>query len=90
MIPDIVTTAKGLAGGMPLAGVTGRAELMNAVHECGLGGTYGGNPVAAAAALATIKTLRDRNLAGRAREPPPERDPGRGRQGPDHHPGRQA
>jgi 4-aminobutyrate aminotransferase/(S)-3-amino-2-methylpropionate transaminase len=68
VIPDIVTTAKGLAGGMPLAGVTGRAELMNAVHEGGLGGTYGGNPVACAAALATIKTLRDRNLAGRARE----------------------
>jgi 4-aminobutyrate aminotransferase / (S)-3-amino-2-methylpropionate transaminase / 5-aminovalerate transaminase len=68
VIPDIVTTAKGLAGGMPLAGVTGRAELMNAVHEGGLGGTYGGNPVATAAALATIKTLRDRNLAARARE----------------------
>jgi 4-aminobutyrate aminotransferase/(S)-3-amino-2-methylpropionate transaminase len=68
VIPDIITTAKGLAGGMPLAGVTGRAELMNAVHEGGLGGTYGGNPVAAAAALATINTLRDRNLAGRARE----------------------
>jgi 4-aminobutyrate aminotransferase/(S)-3-amino-2-methylpropionate transaminase len=68
VIPDIVTTAKGLAGGMPLAGVTGRAELMNAVHEGGLGGTYGGNPVACAAALATIKTLRDRNLVGRARE----------------------
>jgi 4-aminobutyrate aminotransferase/(S)-3-amino-2-methylpropionate transaminase len=57
VIPDLVTTAKGLAGGMPLAGLTGRAELMNAVHEGGLGGTYGGNPVAAAAALATIKTL---------------------------------
>ena len=68
VIPDIVTTAKGLAGGMPLSGVTGRAELMNAVHEGGLGGTYGGNPVAAVAALATIKTMRDRNLAGRARE----------------------
>ncbi len=68
VIPDIVTTAKGLAGGMPLAGVTGRAELMNAVHEGGLGGTYGGNPVAAAAALATIKVMRDRDLAGRARE----------------------
>jgi len=68
VIPDMVTTAKGLAGGMPLAAVTGRAELMNAVHEGGLGGTYGGNPVAAAAALATIKVLRDRNLAGRARE----------------------
>jgi 4-aminobutyrate aminotransferase/(S)-3-amino-2-methylpropionate transaminase len=68
VIPDIVTTAKGLAGGMPLAGVTGRAELMNAVHEGGLGGTYGGNPVATAAALATIKTMRDRNLVARARE----------------------
>lgn len=68
VVPDMVTTAKGLAGGMPLAAVTGRAELMNAVHEGGLGGTYGGNPVAAAAALATIKTMRDHNLAGRARE----------------------
>jgi 4-aminobutyrate aminotransferase/(S)-3-amino-2-methylpropionate transaminase len=64
----MVTTAKGLAGGMPLAAVTGRAELMNAVHEGGLGGTYGGNPVAAVAALATIKTMRERNLVGRARE----------------------
>jgi 4-aminobutyrate aminotransferase/(S)-3-amino-2-methylpropionate transaminase len=68
VIPDLVTTAKGLAGGMPLAAVTGRAELMNAVHEGGLGGTYGGNPVAVAAALATIQTLRDNNLAQRARE----------------------
>ena len=53
---------------MPLAGVTGRADLMNAVHEGGLGGTYGGNPVACVASLATIKTLRDRNLVERARE----------------------
>jgi len=68
VIPDIVTTAKGLAGGMPLAGVTGRAEIMNAVHEGGLGGTYGGNPVAAAASLATIKTLRNEKLHLRARE----------------------
>ena len=68
VVPDLVTTAKGLAGGMPLAAVTGRAELMNAVHEGGLGGTYGGNPVAAVAALATIKTMRDRNLVARARE----------------------
>ncbi|HEY7930848.1 MAG TPA: 4-aminobutyrate--2-oxoglutarate transaminase [Acidimicrobiales bacterium] len=67
VIPDLVTTAKGLAGGMPLAAVTGRAELMNAVHEGGLGGTYGGNPVAAAASLATISTLRDQNLGARAR-----------------------
>jgi 4-aminobutyrate aminotransferase/(S)-3-amino-2-methylpropionate transaminase len=68
VIPDLVTTAKGLAGGMPLAAVTGRADVMNAVHEGGLGGTYGGNPVAAVAALATIKTLRDRDLITRARE----------------------
>ena len=68
VVPDLVATAKGLAGGMPLAAVTGRTELMNQVHEGGLGGTYGGNPVAAVAALATIKTLRDRNLASRARE----------------------
>jgi len=67
VIPDIVATAKGLAGGMPLSAITGRTELMNAVHEGGLGGTYGGNPVAAVAALATIKTLRENNLAERAR-----------------------
>ncbi len=67
VVPDLVTTAKGLAGGMPLAAVTGRAELMNAVHEGGLGGTYGGNPVAAAAALATIRTMRERDLPARAR-----------------------
>ena len=68
VIPDLVTTAKGLAGGMPLAGVTGRAEIMNAVHEGGIGGTYGGNPVAAVAALAAIRVMRDRNLVMRARE----------------------
>ncbi len=68
VVPDIVTTAKGLAGGMPLAGVTGRAEIMNTVHEGGLGGTYGGNPVAAVAALAAIRFMRDRNLVARARE----------------------
>ena len=50
--PDLVTTAKGIAGGLPLGGVTGRAELMDAVHVSGLGGTFGGNPVACAAALA--------------------------------------
>ena len=68
VIPDMVTTAKGLAGGMPLAGVTGRADLMDAVHEGGLGGTYGGNPVASAGALASINFMRDRNLLERARE----------------------
>ena len=66
VVPDMITTAKGLAGGMPLAAVTGRAEIMNAVHEGGLGGTYGGNPVAAAAALATISTMKSEGLAARA------------------------
>jgi len=68
VVPDMITTAKGLAGGMPLAGVTGRADLMDAVHEGGLGGTYGGNPVASAAALASINFMGDRNLLERARE----------------------
>jgi 4-aminobutyrate aminotransferase/(S)-3-amino-2-methylpropionate transaminase len=68
VVPDMVTTAKGLAGGMPLAGVTGRAELMDSVHEGGLGGTYGGNPVTAVAALASINFMRDRNLLARATE----------------------
>jgi 4-aminobutyrate aminotransferase/(S)-3-amino-2-methylpropionate transaminase len=67
VVPDLITTAKGIAGGMPLAAVTGRAELMDAVHVGGLGGTYGGNPVACAAALATIETLREQDLAGAAR-----------------------
>ncbi len=64
---DLVTTAKGIAGGMPLAAVTGRAEIMDAIHEGGLGGTYGGNPVACAAALAAISVMRRDDLAGRAR-----------------------
>ena len=67
VVPDLVTTAKGIAAGMPLAAVTGRAELMDAVHAGGLGGTYGGNPVAAAAALATIKVMEDEKLDARAR-----------------------
>jgi 4-aminobutyrate aminotransferase/(S)-3-amino-2-methylpropionate transaminase len=67
VVPDLITTAKALAGGLPLGAVTGRAELMDAVHTGGLGGTYGGNPVACAAALATIATMRERDLAGRAR-----------------------
>jgi 4-aminobutyrate aminotransferase/(S)-3-amino-2-methylpropionate transaminase len=64
--PDLVTTAKGMAGGLPLAGVTGRAEIMDAVHVGGLGGTYGGNPVACAAALATIETMRELDLCAAA------------------------
>jgi 4-aminobutyrate aminotransferase/(S)-3-amino-2-methylpropionate transaminase len=66
VVPDLVTTAKGIAGGMPLAGVTGRAELLDAVHAGGLGGTYGGNPVACASALATIEVMRRDDLAGAA------------------------
>jgi 4-aminobutyrate aminotransferase/(S)-3-amino-2-methylpropionate transaminase len=65
--PDLITTAKGIAGGLPLAAVTGRAEIMDAVHPGGLGGTYGGNPIACAAALASIETMRQLDLAAAAR-----------------------
>jgi 4-aminobutyrate aminotransferase/(S)-3-amino-2-methylpropionate transaminase len=67
VVPDLITTAKGIAGGLPLAAVTGRAELMDAVHPGGLGGTYGGNPVACAAALGAIETMRELDLCARAR-----------------------
>ncbi|ATL66106.1 4-aminobutyrate--2-oxoglutarate transaminase [Nocardia terpenica] len=67
VVPDLITLAKGIAGGMPLAAVTGRADLLDAVHPGGLGGTYGGNPVACAAALATIDRMRELDLCGRAR-----------------------
>ncbi|UQU62382.1 4-aminobutyrate--2-oxoglutarate transaminase [Couchioplanes caeruleus] len=65
--PDLVTTAKGMGGGLPIAGVVGRAELMDAVHAGGLGGTYGGNPLACAAALAAVETMRELDLAAAAR-----------------------
>jgi len=65
--PDLITTAKGIAGGLPLAAVTGRAEIMDSVHPGGLGGTYGGNPIACAAALASIETMRELDLAAAAR-----------------------
>ncbi len=68
VVPDLITTAKGIAGGMPLAGVTGRAEVMDSVHAGGLGGTYGGNPVACAAALGAMETMATDDLCGRARE----------------------
>ncbi|RPE78678.1 MULTISPECIES: 4-aminobutyrate--2-oxoglutarate transaminase [unclassified Frondihabitans] len=68
IVPDLVVTAKGIAGGLPLAGVTGRAEMMDAPHVGGLGGTYGGNPLACAAALAAIETYEVDDLAGRARD----------------------
>ena len=68
IVPDIITMAKGIAGGMPLAAITGRADLLDAVHAGGLGGTYGGNPVACAAAIATLDVMRELDLPGRARE----------------------
>jgi 4-aminobutyrate aminotransferase / (S)-3-amino-2-methylpropionate transaminase / 5-aminovalerate transaminase len=67
VVPDLITTAKGIAGGLPLAAVTGRAEIMDAVHAGGLGGTYGGNPVACAAALGAIEEMRSHDLPTRAR-----------------------
>ena len=67
-MPDLITTAKGIAGGLPLAAVTGRAEVMDSVHSGGLGGTYGGNPVACAAALGAIRTMQEQDLRGRARQ----------------------
>lgn len=66
--PDLITTAKGIAGGLPLAAVTGRAEIMDEIHPSGLGGTYGGNPIACAAALGAIETIQSENLAKRANE----------------------
>ncbi len=66
VVPDLITTAKGIAGGLPLAAVTGRAELMDAVHTGGLGGTYGGNPIACAAALGAIRTIEELDLVGAA------------------------
>ena len=66
VVPDIITMAKGIGGGLPLSAITGRADLMDAVHPGGLGGTYGGNPVACAAALAAIRTMKEHDLNGRA------------------------
>ena len=66
--PDLFTLAKGIAGGLPLSAVTGRAEIMDSAHAGGLGGTYTGNPIACAAALATIETYEQENLTERARE----------------------
>ncbi|HSV41213.1 MAG TPA: 4-aminobutyrate--2-oxoglutarate transaminase [Nocardioidaceae bacterium] len=68
VVPDLIVTAKGIAGGLPLAAVTGRAEMMDAPHVGGLGGTYGGNPIACAAALAVIETIEADGLVDRARE----------------------
>jgi 4-aminobutyrate aminotransferase/(S)-3-amino-2-methylpropionate transaminase len=67
VVPDLITTAKGIAGGFPLAGVTGRADIMDAVHPGGLGGTFGGNPVACAAALGAMETMVKEDLPAAAR-----------------------
>jgi len=66
--PDLVATAKALASGLPLAAVVGRAEIMDAPHPGGLGGTFSGNPVACAAALATLDAIVDAGFLARARE----------------------
>jgi len=66
VVPDLIVTAKGIAGGLPLSAVTGRAEIMNSAHSGGLGGTYGGNPLACAAALAVIETIESEGLVQRA------------------------
>ena len=68
IIPDLIVTAKGIAGGMPLSALTGRAEIMDAPHAGGLGGTYGGNPLACAAALAALELYENGGLLERARE----------------------
>lgn len=67
IVPDLVTTAKSLGGGLPIGGITGRAEVMDAVHPCGLGGTFGGNPLACAASVAVFDMIDSHDLLGRAR-----------------------
>ncbi len=66
IVPDLITTAKGIAGGLPLSGVTGRAEVMDSVHSGGLGGTYAGNPVACAAALGALAAVEEYGLLAAA------------------------
>jgi 4-aminobutyrate aminotransferase/(S)-3-amino-2-methylpropionate transaminase len=67
VVPDLITTAKGLGGGLPIGGVTGRAEVMDAVHPGGLGSTFGGSPVSCAAALGALSEIESRGLCDRAR-----------------------
>ena len=64
--PDIMITAKSMGGGLPIAGVTGKVEIMDSVHAGGLGTTYGGNPIACAAALAVLDTFEEEDLLTRA------------------------
>jgi 4-aminobutyrate aminotransferase/(S)-3-amino-2-methylpropionate transaminase len=66
LVPDMVLSAKGIAGGLPLSGITARAEIMDAAHPGGLGGTFGGNPVSCAAAIAVFTEIETKGLLGRA------------------------
>ncbi|HTM84507.1 MAG TPA: aminotransferase class III-fold pyridoxal phosphate-dependent enzyme, partial [Mycobacterium sp.] len=66
IVPDLITMAKGLGGGLPLAAVTGRADIMDAAHAGGIGGTYSGNPVACEAALGVFETIESQGLLARA------------------------
>lgn len=66
LVPDLVLSAKGIAGGLPLAAVTGRANIMDAAHPGGLGGTFGGNPVSTAAAIAVFESIEKNNLLAEA------------------------
>jgi len=68
VVPDLITTAKSLAAGMPLGAVTGRSEIMDAPHPGGLGGTYAGNPLACAAALEVLDTITRPEFLARARD----------------------
>ena len=68
IVPDLITTAKGIAGGLPLSGVTGRAEIMDAAHPGGLGGTYAGNPLACVAAVAAMDAFEHGGLIERAQQ----------------------
>ena len=68
IVPDLIVTAKGIAGGLPLSAVTGRAQIMDAPQVGGLGGTYAGNPLACAAAIAAIRSYEEDGLIERARE----------------------
>jgi 4-aminobutyrate aminotransferase len=66
VVPDLIATAKGLGGGFPLSGVTGRAAMMDSAHAGGLGGTYGGNPISIAAAHAVLDVIEAEGLCARA------------------------
>ena len=67
VVPDLITMAKGMGGGLPVAAVTGRADVMDSIHPGGLGGTYGGNPIALAGALGAIQAIKDEKLIEKAK-----------------------